>query len=272
MTWFYVDDSFHTHPKALAAGNAAVGLWTRCGSWVGRHLTDGWVPSEIARLYGTKTEARRLVDSALWERDTERGGYVMHDYLDWNKSKAEVEAKREVRARAGRLGGQQTAKHKASNRQANASGLLEHTGEAKSNPVPSLPFPVEQQTSSVVRSAAKPRSTTKKGTRIPEPFEISDEMKEWKRENCPDVQGWPETERFVDYWRGQPGAKGVKVDWVATWRNWMRRAQDDMTGGKRGSTVVPLAGRKPSTTDSRMADGAALVARLEAQQMKELGS
>ena len=28
--------------------------------------------------------------------------------------------------------------------------------------------------------------------------------------------------RFADYWRAQPGAKGRKSDWLATWRNWVR--------------------------------------------------
>ncbi|MEE8284224.1 MAG: hypothetical protein V3R63_04480 [Alphaproteobacteria bacterium] len=28
---------------------------------------------------------------------------------------------------------------------------------------------------------------------------------------------------FADYWRGVPGTKGVKRDWFATWRNWVRR-------------------------------------------------
>jgi hypothetical protein len=29
--------------------------------------------------------------------------------------------------------------------------------------------------------------------------------------------------KFRDYWIAQPGQKGVKVDWPATWRNWIRR-------------------------------------------------
>lgn len=36
-----------------------------------------------------------------------------------------------------------------------------------------------------------------------------------------------ELDRFRDYWRAQGGAKGRKVDWQATWRNWVRRAVDD---------------------------------------------
>ncbi len=27
---------------------------------------------------------------------------------------------------------------------------------------------------------------------------------------------------FRDYWQAQPGRKGVKADWFATWRNWVR--------------------------------------------------
>jgi uncharacterized protein YdaU (DUF1376 family) len=28
---------------------------------------------------------------------------------------------------------------------------------------------------------------------------------------------------FHDHWLGQPGQRGVKLDWYATWRNWIRR-------------------------------------------------
>lgn len=32
-----------------------------------------------------------------------------------------------------------------------------------------------------------------------------------------------EVEKFKDYWHGAPGAKGTKLDWPGTWRNWIRR-------------------------------------------------
>ena len=52
-------------------------------------------------------------------------------------------------------------------------------------------------------------------------------MREWGREHAPDVDASREHEKFCDYWRGVSGQRGVKVDWIATWRNWMRKAQDD---------------------------------------------
>lgn len=33
-----------------------------------------------------------------------------------------------------------------------------------------------------------------------------------------------ELEKFRDYWRAKPGAGGVKLDWDATWRNWVRNS------------------------------------------------
>jgi hypothetical protein len=39
-----------------------------------------------------------------------------------------------------------------------------------------------------------------------------------------------EADRFRDYWRGQPGQRGVKLDWQATWKNWIRKAADDRRG------------------------------------------
>ena len=46
-----------------------------------------------------------------------------------------------------------------------------------------------------------------------------------------------EVEKFRDYWAAQPGQKGVKTDWPATWRNWCRRVVEDLAG-KPGATAA----------------------------------
>lgn len=60
----------------------------------------------------------------------------------------------------------------------------------------------------------------------------------------PDIAASPdligrELARFRDYWASAPGAKGVKLDWDATWRNWMRKAMETQHGnghmGRNGS-------------------------------------
>lgn len=67
---------------------------------------------------------------------------------------------------------------------------------------------------------------SRRGTRIPADFHATAEMIEWAREHTPNV-GARETEAFIDYWRAVSGQRGVKLDWPATWRNWMRKTQSD---------------------------------------------
>jgi hypothetical protein len=71
----------------------------------------------------------------------------------------------------------------------------------------------------------KTPSSTRRGTRLPADWTPSAELIAWTRENAPSV-GWPEVEKFRDYWTAQPGQKGVKLDWDATWRNWARRTPE----------------------------------------------
>lgn len=70
MTWFKVDDSFHSHPKVMAASPAALGLWVVAGSWSGMNLTEGHVPSHVLPRLMPKAErlARELVAIGLWDR------------------------------------------------------------------------------------------------------------------------------------------------------------------------------------------------------------
>lgn len=55
-----------------------------------------------------------------------------------------------------------------------------------------------------------------------------------------------ELAKFRDHWKAQPGSRGVKADWPATWRNWYRRAAE--YGNRNGQPVSnhrpdPVAGR-----------------------------
>ena len=131
MPWFRLDDSFHSHPKVIAAGNEAIGLYVRCGAYAAQHLTDGFIPEHVALLYGSATLADTLVQTKLWRRA--RGGWRMPDYLDFNPSREQVVDKRKVRAEAGRKGGVASGKSR-SKHEANGSGLL----EPPSRPVPSI--------------------------------------------------------------------------------------------------------------------------------------
>lgn len=93
MAWFRIEDEFHGHPKVVAAGNAATGLWVRCGTWSSKYLTDGFIPSDVVRSMGRTGEVDRAVAARLWV-PTE-GGMLMPDYLDYNPAGASIRERRE---------------------------------------------------------------------------------------------------------------------------------------------------------------------------------
>lgn len=74
-------------------------------------------------------------------------------------------------------------------------------------------------------------SSTKRGSRIPADFGISEPMREWAESKAIDLNIELETEKFVNYWQSASGQKGVKMDWVATWRNWMLNAMEYRKNG-----------------------------------------
>lgn len=94
-------------------------------------------------------------------------------------------------------------------------------------------------------SDEKPKTQQRKrATRIPGDFTVTAEMVAWAKENAQDVDGRYETSQFVDYWTGRGGAVASKLDWVAAWRTWMRKAQKDSTS--RGTSGFSTAnGYKP---------------------------
>ena len=92
MPWFRLEDSFYNHPKVTRAGNAATGLWVRCGTYSAQYLTDGVIPAEVAHTFGRAAEIDKLLRTRLWVETKE--GFLMPDYLEYNPSADQVRADR----------------------------------------------------------------------------------------------------------------------------------------------------------------------------------
>ena len=66
-----------------------------------------------------------------------------------------------------------------------------------------------------------------------------------------------EAAQFADYWAGKSGELGVKLDWHATWRNWVRKAKANgyAPPTNQNGHDKPLAGYGPSHLSTRIEDG-----------------
>lgn len=102
MPWFRVDDNLAFHPKALDAGNAAMGLWVRAGAWSQQMLTGGFIPDTAIGQLGTKAQAEKLVAARLWDRLP--SGYAFHEWEQRQPDAEKVKQTRAAESEAGSLG------------------------------------------------------------------------------------------------------------------------------------------------------------------------
>ncbi len=100
MPWTSIDDGLYDHPKTLAAGPEALGLWVAALSYVGRHYRlRGALPhAALYAIFPTlpiakkRRLAARLVEVGLWEVHPK--GWLFHDYFDCNRTPEQIEADR----------------------------------------------------------------------------------------------------------------------------------------------------------------------------------
>lgn len=141
MPWFFIDDHLAMHPKAVSAGNAAMGLWVRAGSWCAAHLTDGSLPRAMVKPLGGRTrDANRLVEVGLWDQPFgPDGDFVFRDWDHYQKSKAQVTAAREATR-------ERVRKHRRAAGNAVTQGVTDGVTNAITNgaPYPSLPKRVKE--------------------------------------------------------------------------------------------------------------------------------
>jgi uncharacterized protein YdaU (DUF1376 family) len=60
------------------------------------------------------------------------------------------------------------------------------------------------------------------GKRLASDFSFPKEWEDFCQQTRPELSPVKTFDQFKDYWIAQAGQKGVKLDWFATWRNWVR--------------------------------------------------
>jgi hypothetical protein len=94
---YWLDDGIDGCPEVVRAGTAAFGLYSRCGVWISRNLTDGFVPAEVVAMYGTPEWAAKLVNVGLWR--TVSGGFEdVRYHASGNPTAEKVKARRQAEA------------------------------------------------------------------------------------------------------------------------------------------------------------------------------
>ena len=108
MTWIKHDDNCPDHPKIARLSDSAFRLQFNAKCYCSRHLTDGVVPADmLSRILPGRTQREinslvaELVRGVCFEPIVDGGvvvAYQIHDYLDYQQSRADVLAQRKAAA------------------------------------------------------------------------------------------------------------------------------------------------------------------------------
>lgn len=221
--WMTFPIDFWMHPKVAPLPVEAKWAFVEMNGYSRMQDLDGRIPEVMAlRMWGadllqpliTSDPDRPLV---LHEGDE----YVIRDYAEHQDTKAAREQRTETNTENGRKGGRPRKNRTETD---SVSGSNREETEPKA----------ETETES--DTPPKGGGARKRGTRIPDQFIVTTSMRAWAAQQAPLVDVDRCTLMFVNYWRAKSGAGATKVDWEATWQNWLIRDNDDKSNRKMTPT------------------------------------
>lgn len=202
--------------------------------------------SRLARITRLSNERWTDVERSLGEFFNERDNEWVHERIE--RDLEAVHATQTQRIAAGKASAEarkQAAKTRPSKARNARSTTVEIPLNGKATNIEEKRRDTEEDLNPLsppeAKTAESPEPKAKRKSRLPEPFNVSGDMRKWALDRAAAVHLINETEKFVNYWRGNGG---TKADWIATWRTWMLKAQEDanrrMTAPLRTSGTPPL--------------------------------
>jgi type IV secretory pathway TrbD component len=275
MPWVKLDEHFTDNPKILKAGPIGMAMWVVGLAYCNLNQTNGFIPREKAlamfpaivpgpdgkeMAFVAEFWIKRLLNVGLWEKA--KGGYMVHDYAQYQPSKEEVAERHERRVEAGRAGGFARAQVRAeaqanalANAKQNASKPLANAKQnaskplanAKQNASKGLSKPLANFKPVTVTVTVTDTNTNQVGigggggsesppkqlhvkTSLPSDFQVTEPMIEAAIREC----GLTREELADQSMKFRDWAIGREAfSWAAEWRQWMRRERDfRKKGGK----------------------------------------
>ncbi|WP_445396488.1 hypothetical protein ACSMX9_22720 [Streptomyces sp. LE64] len=96
MPWVRIDDRFPSHRKVALLSDRAFRLYVSALCWSAEGLTEGRISARelplVARVRNPRSAAAELESAGLW--DPADDGWAIHDYLEYNPSRARVKEER----------------------------------------------------------------------------------------------------------------------------------------------------------------------------------
>jgi hypothetical protein len=237
--FFKLHNGFPEHPKAFELSDKAFRQLIEAWCYCSRNLNDGKLTkTQFSKLFSAKSRKELLTVGFVKESGS---GYEMHDYLEHQQSAEDVENRRMARAVAGSKGGKAKA-----NGLANAKQTPEQT---PSKSVADTDTDPDIDPNTPANAGVRPR---KRASRISEDFSVTPEMRLWASSKAPGADLATETEKFINYWVAKSGKDATKLDWAATWRNWILNAKTSQI--------------RPDHSSRGIAKGMAMLQAYDAQQ------
>jgi len=260
MPWVRLDDHFDENPKIASVGPLGLALWVTGLAYCNRNLTDGFIPWGVARrlvawefmgletdeepdpkmerialtteyvtddrvaawVVSSDTVINLLIDAGLW--DFAPNGYRVHDFADFQPTKAQVEAERSMKQAAGQAGGQASARARALAKAEQEASNSPTIPQAKSKPVPD-PVPLGSKEPRPIRAKVVP-------------FLTEDERARLVEKHAPKY-GAEFTDRELTFSLSHESALKVKTDsWFVYCDRWMSR-QERYGAPSNGSPPAP---------------------------------
>lgn len=105
-------------------------------------------------------------------------------------------------------------------------------------PNPSLVHPNQDNHTPLRGVSAHERAPARvpRATRIPQDWRPSETACNWTLQRVDRATAALELEKFRNYWTALGGAKAAKLDWDATWRNWILTSHGNGNGGTPART------------------------------------
>jgi hypothetical protein len=124
------------------------------------------------------------------------------------------------------------------------AGFFDFSGNASNPLAPCKQDAIPETETETKRETETEAKKSTRGSRLSADFVLPKEWEDWAKQERPDLNLQSVGEQFRDYWSAKAGSGSTKLDWQATWRNWVRNQKQVFKQTDLVRTTVPSSSQR----------------------------